>query len=73
MKERIMRYARRQDGFTLIEVIVTSLLTLFVMTGLTSVVLTAMRGNDIAVSRIEASGQIRMFESHPDGLIGTQL
>jgi prepilin-type N-terminal cleavage/methylation domain-containing protein len=62
VKRTFLYYAGRQDGFTLVELIITSVLTLLVMTGLTSVVLTAMRGNDIATGRIEASSQIRNFE-----------
>jgi len=85
VKRKLLRAARSQDGFTLIEVIITSLLSLVVMTGLTSVVLTAMRANDIAAGRIEASGQIRNFELRayddfagsalpsPSGCVATQV
>ncbi len=62
MKATLARYARSQGGYTLIELIIASALGLFVMTGLTSVVLTTWRAGTTATSRIEASGQIRNFQ-----------
>jgi prepilin-type N-terminal cleavage/methylation domain-containing protein len=62
MRATQARYARSQGGYTLVELIVASAIGLMVMTGLTSVVLTAWRANTTATSRIEASGQIRNFE-----------
>jgi prepilin-type N-terminal cleavage/methylation domain-containing protein len=56
------RYVRSQGGYTLVELIVASAIGLMVMTGLTSVVLSAWRANTVATSRIEASGQIRNFQ-----------
>jgi type II secretory pathway pseudopilin PulG len=62
VKAKLARYARSQGGYTLVELLVASALGLFVMTGLTSVVLTTWRAGTIATSRIEASGQIRNFQ-----------
>jgi prepilin-type N-terminal cleavage/methylation domain-containing protein len=62
MNSKLRRYVRSQDGFTLIEVIIASAITVIVMTGLTSVVLTSMRAFNTASSRVEASDQIRSFE-----------
>ena len=62
MKIDLKGYARNQDGFTLVEVVIASAITLLVMTGLTSLVLTAVRAANIATSRIEASSQIRNFQ-----------
>ena len=62
MKARLARYARSQGGYTLVELIVASAIGLFVMTGLTSVVLTTWRAGTTATSRIEASSQIRNFQ-----------
>ena len=62
MNSRWRRYIRSQDGFTLVEVIIASAITVIVMTGLTSVVLTSMRAFNTASSRVEASNQIRNFE-----------
>jgi prepilin-type N-terminal cleavage/methylation domain-containing protein len=62
MKATLTRYGKSQGGYTLVELIVASAIGLMVMTGLTSVVLTAWRANATATSRVEASGQIRNFE-----------
>ncbi len=62
MKATLLRYAKDQSGYTLVELIVASAIGLFVMTGLTSVVLTTWRAGTTATSRIEASGQIRNFQ-----------
>jgi prepilin-type N-terminal cleavage/methylation domain-containing protein len=62
MKADLGRYARSQGGYTLIELIVASAISLFVLTGLTSVVLTSWRAGAIATSRVEASAQIRNFQ-----------
>jgi prepilin-type N-terminal cleavage/methylation domain-containing protein len=62
VKSQWRRYLRSQGGFTLVEVIVASAITVIVMTGLTSVVLTSMRAYNTATSRVEASTQIRNFE-----------
>lgn len=62
MKATLKRYVRSQGGYTLVELVIASALGLFVMTGLTSVVLTSWRAGTTATSRIEASGQIRNFQ-----------
>ena len=62
MRAELRRYAKSQGGYTLVELIVASAIGLFVMTALTSVVLTTWRAGSIATSRIEASGQIRSFQ-----------
>jgi prepilin-type N-terminal cleavage/methylation domain-containing protein len=62
MKATLVRYARSQGGYTLVELLVASILGLVVMSALTSVVLTSWRAGTAATSRIEASGQIRNFE-----------
>jgi prepilin-type N-terminal cleavage/methylation domain-containing protein len=62
VKASIRRYARSQSGFTLVELLVASAIGLIVMTGLTSLLLTAWRAGTIATSRVEASGQIRSFQ-----------
>jgi type II secretory pathway pseudopilin PulG len=55
-------YWRSQSGYTLVEVIVASAITMIVMVGLTSVILTSVRAANIANSRLQASSQIRNFE-----------
>jgi prepilin-type N-terminal cleavage/methylation domain-containing protein len=62
MKRVIATYARSQDGYTLVEVVITCAIGAVLMSALTSVVLTSVRAGNIATSRIEASGQIRNFE-----------
>lgn len=62
MKAKLRRNAKSQGGYTLIELIVASAIGLFVMSGLTSVVMTSWRAGATATSRIEASGQIRSFQ-----------
>jgi prepilin-type N-terminal cleavage/methylation domain-containing protein len=62
MKSALLSYAKDQGGYTLVELIVASAIGLFVMTGLTSVVLTTYRAGTTATSRIEASSQIRNFQ-----------
>jgi type II secretory pathway pseudopilin PulG len=63
VRETLRNYTKSQGGYTLIEVIIASALGLFVMTGLTSVVLTTWRAGMVATDRVEASGQIRSFQS----------
>ncbi len=62
MKAGVGRYAKSQGGYTLVELMVASAISVFVLTGLTSVVLTSFRAGGIATSRIEASSQIRSFQ-----------
>jgi prepilin-type N-terminal cleavage/methylation domain-containing protein len=63
VRRTIAKYARSQNGFTLVEVVIAGAIGVILMTALTSVILTANRGVITATSRIEASGQIRTFES----------
>jgi prepilin-type N-terminal cleavage/methylation domain-containing protein len=62
VNRRLSRYARNQDGFTLVEVIITAAIGAMVMTALTSVILTSVNASKVATSRVEASGQMRNFE-----------
>ena len=52
-----------QAGFTLIELIITLALSALLMGVLVSVFLTTTRAIDSATGRVEASGQVRTFES----------
>ncbi len=54
---------RRQDGFTLVEIVITAAIGAIVMGALVSVILTSVRSTDVASSRVEASAQVRSFES----------
>jgi prepilin-type N-terminal cleavage/methylation domain-containing protein len=56
-----------QAGFTLVELMIASLIGLIVMTGVTSVVLTTTRAATVAQGRVEASNQIRNFQSDAYG------
>jgi prepilin-type N-terminal cleavage/methylation domain-containing protein len=56
------QHARGQDGYTLVEVVIACAIGAILMSGLTSVILTSVRANDTASSRIEASTQIRNFQ-----------
>lgn len=64
MKRHIARGARSQAGFTLVELLLASAIGLIVMTALTSVLLTSWRGWTVALGRVNASSQIRSFESY---------
>ena len=64
MKGDAQRYVRSQGGYTLVELVIASAIGLFVMTGLTSVVLTTWRAGTVATSRVEASGQVRSFQAN---------
>jgi prepilin-type N-terminal cleavage/methylation domain-containing protein len=55
--------ATGQDGFTLVEVIVTLALGVILLSAVSSVVLTSWRGAAIASSRVVASGQMRNFQT----------
>jgi prepilin-type N-terminal cleavage/methylation domain-containing protein len=52
-----------QEGYTLVEVVIAMALGALLMSALTSVVLTSWRASDMALSRVEASGQIRNFQT----------
>ena len=62
MKKGAAAKSGGQGGFTLIELIISLAIGLFVATALTSVVLTSVTASNVAFGRIEASGQIRAFE-----------
>jgi len=62
LKTRLSRCSGNQAGYTLVELLVASVIGLIVMAGLTSVVLTAWRSSSTATGRVEASSQIRSFE-----------
>jgi prepilin-type N-terminal cleavage/methylation domain-containing protein len=62
MRHAIGKYARSQSGFTLVELVIASVIGVMLMTALTSVILTATRSVNTATNRIEASAQIRNFE-----------
>lgn len=51
-----------QGGFTLVELLIASALSVIVLTGLTSVVLTSSRAAITATDRVTASSQVRSFE-----------
>lgn len=63
MRSRLDRCMRNQHGYTLIEVIVATAIAAVVMTGLWSVITTTARAIDTSVSRVEASSQIRTFQT----------
>lgn len=52
-----------QSGFTLIEVVISAAIGAVLLGALVSVIFTAYRGISVATSRIEASSQIRSFQS----------
>lgn len=56
------RYAKRQDGYTLVELIVTMAIGGLLLSALMSVLLTTSQAANTATSRIEASSQVRSFQ-----------
>ena len=62
MKPALHGYVKSQDGYTLIEVIISVAIGAILMAGLSSVVLTSVRASNVATSRVEASSQIRSFQ-----------
>lgn len=54
--------SKSQSGYTLVELIITVALGALLMSALTSVIFTATQGTNIAMSRVEASSQIRNFQ-----------
>ena len=52
-----------QAGYTLVELIIALAISGFLMVALTSVVLTSFQGVNTASSRVEASSEIRTFQS----------
>jgi prepilin-type N-terminal cleavage/methylation domain-containing protein len=61
VKPSLGGYVRRQDGYTLVELIIATALGALLMSALVSVVLTTSQAANIAISRVEASSQIRSF------------
>ena len=55
-------YLRSQGGYTLVELMIAVAIGGLLLTAITSVVLTGVRATDVAMSRIDASGQIRSFQ-----------
>ena len=60
---RLRGRAGGQAGYTLVELIIALAISGLLLTALTSVILTAVRANATASNRVEASGQIRSFQS----------
>jgi prepilin-type N-terminal cleavage/methylation domain-containing protein len=60
---RLLRQTPRQGGFTLVELIIALAISGLLMVALTSVVLTSVRAASTASDRVEASSQIRIFQS----------
>jgi prepilin-type N-terminal cleavage/methylation domain-containing protein len=67
MKAPMRGYIQSQGGYTLIEVIISVAIGAILMAGLSSVVLTSVRASNVATSRVEASSQIRSFQSFAYG------
>jgi prepilin-type N-terminal cleavage/methylation domain-containing protein len=63
VKAPISRLRTGQDGFTLVEVIVTLALGVILLSAVSSVVLTSWRGAATASSRVVASSQMRNFQT----------
>jgi prepilin-type N-terminal cleavage/methylation domain-containing protein len=57
------RRIRSQGGYTLVEVVITMGIGALLMSALISVLFTASKAVDTATSRVEASSQIRSFQS----------
>lgn len=62
MRPPLSGCVRGQDGYTLVELVVTMGLGALLLSALMSVLLTASHGASIATSRVEASSQIRSFQ-----------
>jgi len=62
VRQHISRYGQSQAGYTLVEVVVSAAIGAILLAGLSSVIYTSTNAAKTAVSRIEASGQIRNFE-----------
>jgi prepilin-type N-terminal cleavage/methylation domain-containing protein len=56
------RSARSQGGFTLVELLIASAISVIVLAGLSSLFYTSWQANTTATSRVEASSQVRSFE-----------
>lgn len=57
-----MAKARGQEGYTLVELLIASAISVVVLWGLTSVVFTSWRATSEATDRVAASSQVRSFE-----------
>jgi prepilin-type N-terminal cleavage/methylation domain-containing protein len=62
LRGKFALYARSQNGYTLVEVVIACAIGAILMVGLTSVVLTSVRAANTATSRVEASAQLRSFQ-----------
>ena len=63
MSPRLFPRVRSQAGYTLVELIIALAISGFLMVALTSVVLTSVRAAATATNRVEASSEIRSFQS----------
>ena len=63
MKRHMSVPLKGQGGYTLIEVMISAAIGAVLLGALVSVILTATRSVGVATSRIEASSQIRSFQS----------
>jgi len=63
MRMESSRYLGSQGGYTLVEVIIAMAIGALLMGAVSSVVYTAWQAASVASSRVEASSQIRSFES----------
>lgn len=66
MRRPFRAYLRSQDGYTLVEVIVSAAIGAILLAGLTSVIFSSVKAFNTASSRVEASGQIRNLEYFAD-------
>jgi prepilin-type N-terminal cleavage/methylation domain-containing protein len=63
VKATLQQSFRSQAGYTLVELMIASMIGVIVIAGLTSVVWTSMSAASVAQSRVEASSQVRSFQS----------
>jgi prepilin-type N-terminal cleavage/methylation domain-containing protein len=63
LKRQPQLFANSQAGYTLVEVMISAAIGAVLLGALVSVVFTAYRAVGVATSRVEASSQIRSFQS----------